>query len=353
MLTIVVAPYLVSCAIATGDPLLAINYHTSYYRFAEAQPIDAPMSAAEYLRGKFVDRPIRTLDTGLNGLFLQPFITKWHGFNEWMPGFGSLVRGISVVGLAALPFFAAGRLVLVALLGSLLPYIFTWNVGGGGAWRFTMHAYPFFFVAVGVAIVGAWRALSAIARHPAVPTRATVLPLVWRTATIAAVALVGATWYLGLPWYVAREAIAHGESTSIETGDRDRIFYRRGWSAPHLENITIRVSRERRAVVRLPLPQRRAYDIVLRIDPVTPTAPEQVDVLFNRHLVGRLRLTWNPERVGSYRLHLRQDIVTAGSNELIIVPASVMPAASAGPRFSWLDPAERIGVRVWYVRVLP
>ena len=30
--------------------------------------------------------------------------------------------------------------------------------------------------------------------------------------------------------------------------------------------------------------------------------PENVDVLFNRHLVGRLRLSWNPERVGSYRL---------------------------------------------------
>ena len=353
MLTIVVAPYLVSCAIATGDPLLAINYHTSYYRFAEAQPIDTPMSAADYLRGKFVERPIRTLDTGLNGLFVQPFITKWHGFNEWMSGFGSFVRAISVVGLAALPFFPAGRLVLVALLGSLLPYIFTWNVGGGGAWRFTMHAYPFFFVAVGIAVVGAWRALSAIARHPAVVTRATFLALMWRTAAIAAVALLGATWYLGLPWYVTREAIAHGESTSIETGDRDRIFYRRGWSPPHLENITVRVSRDLRAVVRLPLPERRAYDMVLRIDPVTPTAPEQVDVLFNRHLVGRLRLTWNPERVGSYRLQLRQDIVTAGSNELIIVPASVMPAASAGPRFAWLDPAERIGVRLWYVRVLP
>ena len=159
-------------------------------------------------------------------------------------GFGSFVRAISVVGLAALPFFPAGRLVLVALLGSLLPYIFTWNVGGGGAWRFTMHAYPFFFVAVGIAVVGAWRALSAIARHPAVVTRATLLPLAWRTATIAAVALLGATGFPGLPWYVTREAIAHGESTSIETGDRDRIFYRSGWSPPHLENITVRVSRD-------------------------------------------------------------------------------------------------------------
>ena len=109
------------------------------------------------------------------------------------------------------------------------------------------------------------------------------------------------------------------------------IFYRSGWSAPHVENITVRVSRSERAVVRLPLPERRAYDIVLRIDPVTPTSPEEVDVLFNRHLVGRLRLAWNPERVGSYRLRLREDIVTAGSNELIVIPSSVMPAGSAGP----------------------
>ena len=45
--------------------------------------------------------------------------------------------------------------------------------------------------------------------------------------------------------------------------------------------------------------------------------------------------------------------MTAGSNELIVVPSSVVPAGSAGPGFSWLDPADRIGVRRWHVRVLP
>jgi hypothetical protein len=353
ILSIVVAPYLINCAIAAGDPLLAINYHTGYYRFAENQPIQEPMTAAEYLRSKFADRPIRTLDTGLNGLLVQPFITKWHGFEEWVRGFGSAVRTIAVVGLAALPFFAAGRLLLVTLLGSLLPYIFTWNVGGGGAWRFTMHAYPFFFVAAAVAVVGAGRAIRAVAVTPALLRRATVVPLARRVAAIAALVALGTAWYLGLPWYVTREAIAHGESTSIETGERDRVFYRSGWSAPHVESITVRVSRSERAVVRLPLPERRAYDIVLRVDPVTPTSPEQVDVLFNRHLVGRLRLSWNPERVGSYQVRVREDIVSAGSNEIIIIPASVIPAGSAGPRFAWLDPADRIGVRLWYVRVLP
>ena len=352
-LVVLVAPYLISCAIATGDPLIAINYHTGYYRFAENRPIDQPMSAAEYLRGKFADRPIRALDTALNGLLLQPFVTKWHGFEEWMRGFGAGLRLIAVVGLAALPFFARGRLLLVALLGSLLPYVMTWNVGGGGAWRFTMHAYPFFFIAAGVAVVGTGRALRAVTRDYRLLQPAAMKPYLWRLAIVAAVAGLGTAWYLGLPWYVTREAIAHGESTSIETGGRDRIFYRSGWSAPHVENITVRVSRSERAVVRLPLPVRRAYELVLRIDPVTPASPEEVDVLFNRHLVGRLRLAWNPERVGSYRLRLREDIVTAGSNELILVPSSVVPAGSAGPRFSWLDHAERIGVRMWYVRVLP
>ena len=352
IMALLVAPYLISCAIATGDPLLAINYHTAYYRFAEARPIDQPMSAAAYLQGKFVERPIAMLDTGLNGLLVRPFVTKWQGFGDWMSGLGAVLRAISIVGLAALPFFATGRLLLVALLGSLAPYMFTWNVGGGNAWRFTMHAYPFFFVAVGVAIEGTARAVRAtVAERSAVRTHAR--SLTWRVAAVATAAAIGALTYAELPWYVIRESIAHGDATSVETGERDRIFFRNGWSAPHFENITVRVSRAERAVVRLPLPERRAYDLVLRLDPITPSSPESVDVLFNRHLVGRFQLGWNPERVGSYRLRLREDVVNAGSNEIVIIPASLTPAGSAGPRYAWLNPDDRLGVRLWYVRVLP
>jgi hypothetical protein len=352
VMTVIVAPYLISCAVAYGDPLIAINYHTAYYRFAESRPIDQPMSAAEYLRSKFAARPLATLDTGINGLLVQPFVTKWHGFGHWLDGLGATLRAISIVGLAALPFFAAGRLVLVLLVGSLVPYMFTWNVGGGGAWRFTMHAYPFFFIGVGLAIVGAWRALRTLV-HDRSAARVAVAPIVRRTAAVAVVAAVGTLWYFGMPWYVIRESIAKGEATSIETGSRDLVFYRSGWSAPHEENITVRVSLEERAVIRLPLPERRTYDLVLRLDPIASNAPEQVDVLFNRHVVGRFSPTTNPERVGSYRLRLREDIVNAGSNEVILVPSSMTPAGSAGPRFAWLNPTARLGVRLWYVRVLP
>jgi hypothetical protein len=349
----VVAPYMISCAIATGDPFYAINYHTVYYRFAEQRPIDAPMSAMEYLRSKVADHPLRTLDTAINGLVFQPFVTKWNGFGEWVRGARFVLAPLAIAGLVAMTFWGAGRLVLVALFGSLLPYIFTWNVGGGGEWRFTMHAYPFFLVAVGVAVVGIARGLIVLRRGRPQISRARVITFAFQMAAICLTAGAGLAWYFGMPWLVLREAIVRNESTSIETGERDRVFYRDGWAKPHVEGITARYSVADRATIRIPLPERRGYDLVLRLDPVTPTAPESVDVLFNRHLVGRLRLTWNPERVGSYRVRLREDIVNSGSNEVIIIPSSVMPAAAAGPKLAWLDPAEEVGVRLWYARVIP
>ena len=46
------------------------------------------------------------------------------------------------------------------------------------------------------------------------------------------------------------------------------------------------------------------------------------------------------------------DWVKAGSNEIVLVPETLVAAGSAGPRFAWLDPAQKVGVRFWYVRVL-
>ena len=75
-------------------------------------------------------------------------------------------------------------------------------------------------------------------------------------------------------------------------------------------------------------------------------------MLFNRKMAGLMRLKWNPERVGSYPLTVPEHMVRAGSNELTLVPESIVTAGAAGPRFAWLDPAEKIGLRLWYVRVV-
>ena len=349
--SVVVAPYLISCAIATGDPLFALNYHTVYYRHAEGKDITAPMSAAEYLRTKLTSRPVATFDTGFLGIVVQPFVTKWNGLHQWIPRLDWAAQATACAGLACLLFSAVGRFLIVILLTSLLPYAFTWNVGGGGEWRFTMHAYPFYLVAAGVAVTAASMAMKRARRGSERElAQGTVLR---RAGIVATIVIVGTAAYLGLPWFVVREAIAHGESTSIETGRRDLAFYRSGWSAPHREGVTVRVSTADRSTVHVPLPTARAYDVVVRMDPVAPQAAQRVSVLFNRRLVGRFKLTYDPQRVGSYRVHVPPEATHAGDNELVVIPEPTIPAGAADPRFSWIDPTQRIGVRLWYVRVLP
>jgi 4-amino-4-deoxy-L-arabinose transferase-like glycosyltransferase len=353
ILAAVVAPYLISCALATGDPLLAVNYHTIYYRHAEGLPIGEQMSAVNYLAAKFSRRPFATFDTGAVGLFVQPFTSKWNGFVPWMAGLGQAFGIAALAGLGAWIFSATGRLLLVMMLASLLPYAFTWNLGGGAEWRFTMHAYPFFITAAVYALAGAVRVLMAVARDRHSVRRRVTGPLLVRVAAVLVAAALAGAGYFALPWFVTLESIASGESSSLETGPRDRIFYGAGWTPPHHDGITYRVSRAGRATVRVPLPAKRAYDLVLRIDPVTQAPGQRVAVLLNRQLVGRLTLTWNPERVGSYRITLPEKAVDAGHNELTLVPESVTAASAAGPRFDWIDPEDQIGIRLWYVRVLP
>jgi hypothetical protein len=157
--------------------------------------------------------------------------------------------------------------------------------------------------------------------------------------------------YAVLPWLVVREAIAMATDVSIETGSRDRTLFGAGWSAPYTDGPAFRVSLAERSVIRIPLPTRRTYQIVLRLDPVAPDRQRRASVLLNRQLLAVLHLNWNPERVGAYPLQLPSDRVRVGSNELTIVPDTLVPAASA-VRFASRDPHDLLGVRFWYVRVL-
>jgi hypothetical protein len=112
------------------------------------------------------------------------------------------------------------------------------------------------------------------------------------------------------------------------------------------------VSLQPQTSLHFPLPAVKPYDIVLRFDPVAPEVQQRVTVLFNRQLLGTLKLSWNPERVGSYRLSLPVAWTRAGDNEITLVPDTLVTAATGGPRYAWLDAAEKLGVRIWYLRVL-
>jgi len=349
---VIVGPYLVNCAIATGDPLYAINYHTVYYRSGEGLPAEKPMSAVSYVNAKIHGRPITALDTAITGVFVQPFRVKWTGLDGWISGAGTVLSWLSIIGMLRWVFLAAGRMLLIILLGSLVPYALTWNVAGGGEWRFTMHTYPLYLTASmsGAAFCSQlardlWR--QAQRREFAIP-RAQWL----RAASVVVVIAVVTALYTALPWFVVRETIASRTDVSVLAGGRDSTFFGPGWSGPYADGLTFRVSRAEHAVVRIPLPEQRPYQIVLRLDPVAPERQRRAVVLLNRQLLATLILTWSPDRVGSYPLLLPADKVRVGMNELTIVPDTLVPVASAGPRYASQDPDDQLGVRLWYVRVL-
>jgi 4-amino-4-deoxy-L-arabinose transferase-like glycosyltransferase len=352
VLAAVVSPYLISCARATGDPFYAIDYHTGFYRYGEGLPSEQPMSAAAYLSSKIAGRPLAALDTAVTGLFVQPFVIKWTGLEAWVHGIGSALSWLAIVGLLLWPFSADGRMLLVILFGSLLPYAFTWNVIGGGEWRFTMHVYPFYLLAALCTVEWAWRGATTWRREPRRVRALVTASAARRVLAGAAIVAIACAIYAVLPWFVVRETIATGNDVSIETGARDWTFFGSGWSAPYADGPTFRVSQAEQSVVRIPFPTRRAYQIVLRLDPVAFDRQHRATVLLNRQLLAVLHLTWNPERVGSYPLQLPPERVRAGSNELTIVPDTLVPAGTAGSRFAARDPHDLLGVRLWYVRVL-
>ena len=349
---LIVGPYLVNCAMATGDPFYAINYHTGYYRAGEGLPAEKPMSAAAYLGEKIHTRPVAALDTAITGLFVQPFAVKWTGLDGWVQGSRALLSWLSIIGMLRWAFLPEGRLMLVILVGSLVPYALTWNIGGGSEWRFTMHAYPLYLTAsmsgaafcYQLAII-VWQRLRS---HSVGIQRVQILR--W-LALVAAVA-IATTVYLALPWFVVRETIAAGADVSVETGGRDATFFGAGWSNPYADGRTFRVSRSEEAIIRLPLPERRAYQVVLRLDPVAPDRQRRAVVLLNRQLLATLILTWNPDRVGSYPLLLPADKIRVGRNELTIVPDTLVAARSIGAAYPSRHPDDQMGVRLWYVRVL-
>jgi 4-amino-4-deoxy-L-arabinose transferase-like glycosyltransferase len=332
----VVAPYLISCWVATGDPFFSINYHTTYYRFAEGIRDTAPLSATAYIQQKVTEHPVAMLDVGATGLFVRPFERRWSGFSFWLPALSWFLAGAALVGLAIWIFSPRGRLMLLMLLVSLFPYAFTWNLGGGGEWRFTMHAYPVYLLAAVHACSSLWHFVRRTSEW-----RTTAPAVARRAAAVGLVSVLAAGVYLVLPWFVVREVITNGKAAMIGAGERDRVFFRKGWSPPRTDgNVTARTSEAARATVHFPLPHKRSYEVVLRLDPLQPDVQHQLTVLFNSQVVARLRLAWNPERVGSYRFSLPVEWVKRGGNEITLVPELIR------------DPAKPIGVRLWYVRVL-
>lgn len=277
-----VSPYLYNCWKAFGDPLYSINYHTVFYRARENVAFDRPQSARAYVAGKLAQSPVQTIDTALYGLTAFPFVTKWTGFSPWAHGLGGVLMAASLAGLFGAVGRREGRLLLALLVLALLPFAVTWNVPGGGEWRFTLPAYPFYLAASGFAITG----LVALVRAAVTSGPRAALRDWWVRhdrrwlAAAAAGAGVVAFAIVAMPWLSMREAVAHRTTVSILPAERSDVALWSGWDVLPRGGCARAVGPVQR--LRLPLagdgPWRLDIHLVSEQPPSAAPAPVEISV---------------------------------------------------------------------------
>ena len=323
------APFLINCALATGDPLYAINNHTDFYLKREGAPDVTPISALGYSADKFETRPIAAADNAMLGIFVYPFANKWVGLNEWLPGLGTTVACLAVGGLVAWLWQPDGRLLLFMFLGSLIPFSMTWTVRGGAEWRLTLFAYAFYLIAAFCLVDRVFRAAT---WRDGAANRTSLKPLV----ILLALLTIAAAWTFLMPYAVVREGLANGAPVTIMAGQRDRWFFVDGWSSLDITgNVVSRLSTQPTASLRLFLPDARPYGLILRIDPAAPPGDvrQKVQVSLNVRPLGELDLNWNPDRIGEYSLSIPAEAVTPGSHRLAL--------------------SSETSFKLWYLRIIP
>jgi hypothetical protein len=293
-------------------------------------------SAGGYITSHLRQRPLETIDTLVLGLTRYPFTNKWHGFDVWLPRLGPCLAVASLAGLFLFTAVPAGRLILVVLITSLIPYAVTWRLIAD--WRFTEVAYPFLLIAAASPL---WFVTRAIRDRDAVVHDRARLRRV--AAPLAAAALVVvATWLIF--WRVTPPALFErglraGDQVTVMAGDRDGAFFGGDWPrVVRTGTIATRVATGPRATIVLPLPAPADYDALLRIDPSTePMRPGEtaarIQLLLNGRFIGACDSGSTPDRVGICRVVLPADGVRPGGNRFTVVTE------------------QPNGFRVWYLRL--
>jgi hypothetical protein len=335
VMLLLVGPFLVNCWRTFGDPLYAINVHAGVYKATETEASGGDLSVREYIAAHLRSRPFQTIETFALGLTQYPFARKWAGFDVWHPRLGSILAAAAVLGLFLFTATAAGRLLLVVLIASLLPYALTWRLIAD--WRFTEHAYPIFLIAACSPIwfaVRAWDGGGALWRDRVQTRRGLAI-----YGTVAAAGLV--VWLILTrltPGLVFQETVGTMEPATIMAGERDASFFGRDWpTVVRTGTVTTRVATGARATIAVPLLAGVDYDVMLRVDPSTQpmqpgVAPARIQMLLNGRLIGACDPQSTPDRVGICRMVFPADGVRPGVNRLTLV----------------LE--QPSGFRVWYLR---
>jgi hypothetical protein len=318
MMAVVLAPFLLACWIAFDDPLFSISDRTRWYRENLSLPAAVPMNPLIFLWSQVSEQPANYLDTALGGLLTYPLTYKWSGFDPWLPGLGTSIEILAIVGLFAFVWSPQGRFILLALFASLVPYIFTWRVPNFGLvhhFRYTLHAYPIQLIAAALVLVTAAQLLwSLTSRARPSPIRFDRPAIVKSLATVG---LIGAVWLglTSLPYLRMKEDLNAGRSAIVLAGAWDRMFFRTGWYPPLTRgNVTARFSKGRKAVVWVPMAPGRDHRLVLRLDPFVfvDSPPQLLGVDVNGQRLAVLALEWERSRVGEYVVEVPAELGRGG-----------------------------------------
>jgi hypothetical protein len=319
MFVIVIAPFLINCAIVYGDPLFSVNDNTKFYRSRENIPeAETPQTVATYLTKKLIERPFKFIDTGFEGLTRYPFLNKWKGFIYISPLLSKFLAACAVIGTLLLLFSSHGRLILLLLLSSLIPYAFTYEIAGGNEWRFTMHAYPFYLIAGSLFLTAVIGALLAQNTWPLFSDR----PFSKRVAAVTTFILLNiliAGWFLFNQSNFLRkeEAVMADESILIQSGNRDSKFFGPGWYKPvQSEGEELRITKGAEAVLSVPLKRAKEYNLILRANPVfdKPLKPSIISVSVNSQPVGKFEVK-EPVKT-AYVFRLPENSLKDGINKI-------------------------------------
>jgi hypothetical protein len=315
---IVIAPFLINCAIEFGDPLFSVNDNTKFYRMRENLPSEEPKSVARYLSEKLIDRPFKFIDIGLVGITRYPFLNKWKGFNYLSPVLVKFLSGCALVGTILLLFSTQGRLILIVLISSLIPYAFTYEIAGGFEWRFTMHAYPFYMIAGALFLILVGGALFTKNTWGYFSDQSLSKRSLLITSSLVLFILIGG-WFLLNQSYFQRikEAIMNEEPILVASGDRDFEFFDEGWyQAVQMSEATVRITKETASVLSVPLKSAKEYRLILRINPVfeKPEKPSNYSVSVNNRVAGEIEV--NEKVHSAYVLELPQGFAKDGVNEI-------------------------------------
>ena len=354
--TALVAPFVVNNWIVFGDPFYSFDFATEFYRGRGSLPVEQPMAFGGVFAARLAAHPLATVDSLLYGLTAYPFGNKWEGL-AYLPPLPAVLRIATILGLLILLISADGRLLLIVLFTALLPFAAIWQTPTGSQWRFTVFAYPFYFVAAGHALRAAFRLWSREARGRLGES----LRRERRRWTIGALAAAGGLaiapfvprWW---QYLLARESAAVDGAFSVVTGRGDASFFGDGWYAPvRTGNVTGRYSRGARATLFVPVFERGDTRLTFRMQACSPS-PEQareVRVSVNGTEVSTLHVVWNPVRAESYDVAVPQALLQEGWNtiELEADGSTVVPDGES--RFLGLEAGQESAFFLWYVQVSP